>query len=130
MGEEPADGASVRAALEGKVHELDAINPDRRMIYPHVDEQAVATIIADWTGIPAGRMVADEVQQILKLADTINERVIGQGHGIEMIAKRIQTNRAKLDNPNKPIGVFMLCGPSGVGKTESALALAEGDLWW
>lgn len=125
MGEEAADAASVRAALEGKVGELDAINPDNRMIYPHVDEQAVATIISDWTGIPAGRMVADEVQQILTLADTINERVIGQGHGIEMIAKRIQTNRAKLDNPNKPIGVFMLCGPSGVGKTESAIALAE-----
>jgi type VI secretion system protein VasG len=70
-------------------------------------------------------MVADEVQQILRLADTINERVIGQGHGIEMIAKRIQTNRAKLDNPNKPIGVFLLCGPSGVGKTETGLALAE-----
>ena len=70
-------------------------------------------------------MVADEVQQILNLAPIVNERVIGQGHGIEMIAKRIQTNRAKLDNPNKPIGVFMLCGPSGVGKTESALALAE-----
>ncbi|MEO1491951.1 MAG: type VI secretion system ATPase TssH [Pseudomonadota bacterium] len=125
MGEEAADASTVRAALEGKVGELDEIHPDNRMIYPHVDEQAVATIISDWTGIPAGRMVADEVQQILNLADTVNERVIGQGHGIEMIAKRIQTNRAKLDNPNKPIGVFMLCGPSGVGKTESALALAE-----
>ncbi|MEM7423422.1 MAG: type VI secretion system ATPase TssH, partial [Pseudomonadota bacterium] len=125
MGQEAADQATVRSALEGKVGELDAIHPDNRMIYPHVDEQAVATIISDWTGIPAGRMVADEVQQILNLAPTVNERVIGQGHGIEMIAKRIQTNRAKLDNPNKPIGVFMLCGPSGVGKTESALALAE-----
>ncbi len=125
MGEEAADAATVRAALEGKVGELDEIHPDQRMMYPHVDEQAVATIISDWTGIPAGRMVADEVQQILNLAPIVNERVIGQGHGIEMIAKRIQTNRAKLDNPNKPIGVFMLCGPSGVGKTESALALAE-----
>ena len=125
MGQEAADAATIRATLEGKVGELDAIHPDNRMIYPHVDEQAVATIISDWTGIPAGRMVADEVQQILNLAPIVNERVIGQGHGIEMIAKRIQTNRAKLDNPNKPIGVFMLCGPSGVGKTESALALAE-----
>ena len=125
MGEEAADAAAVRTALEGKVGELDEIHPDQRMIYPHVDEQAVATIISDWTGIPAGRMVADEVQQILNLAPIVNERVVGQTHGIEMIAKRIQTNRAKLDNPNKPIGVFMLCGPSGVGKTESALALAE-----
>ncbi|MEM7190736.1 MAG: AAA family ATPase, partial [Pseudomonadota bacterium] len=125
MGEETADAATVRAALEGKVGELNEIHPDERMIYPHVDEQAVAQIISDWTGIPAGRMVADEVQQILNLADIVGERVIGQDHGIKMIAKRIQTNRAKLDNPNKPIGVFMLCGPSGVGKTESAIALAE-----
>ncbi|MEM1160994.1 MAG: AAA family ATPase, partial [Pseudomonadota bacterium] len=125
MGEETADADTVRAALEGKVGELSEIHPDERMIYPHVDEQAVAQIISDWTGIPAGRMVADEVQQILNLADNVGERVIGQDHGIKMIAKRIQTNRAKLDNPNKPIGVFMLCGPSGVGKTESAIALAE-----
>jgi len=122
---EGANGDEVRSMLTTRVGELDGINPDRRMIYAHVDEQSVASVISDWTGIPAGRMVADEVQQILHLADTINERVIGQGHGIEMIAKRIQTNRAKLDNPNKPIGVFMLCGPSGVGKTETALALAE-----
>ena len=77
---------------------------------------------------PASRsasMVSDEVQTILKLADTLGKRVVGQDHGLQMIAKRIETNRAKLDNPNKPIGVFMLCGPSGVGKTETALALAE-----
>jgi type VI secretion system protein VasG len=70
-------------------------------------------------------MVKDEVETILGLADILNRRVVGQSHGLQMIAKRIETNRAKLDNPNKPIGVFMLCGPSGVGKTESALALAE-----
>jgi len=70
-------------------------------------------------------MVKDEVQTILSLADILNRRVVGQSHGLQMIAKRIETNRAKLDNPNKPIGVFMLCGPSGVGKTETALALAE-----
>jgi type VI secretion system protein VasG len=70
-------------------------------------------------------MVKDEVETILNLADILNRRVIGQSHGLQMIAKRIETNRAKLDNPNKPIGVFMLCGPSGVGKTETALALAE-----
>jgi type VI secretion system protein VasG len=69
--------------------------------------------------------VKDEVQTILSLTDVLNKRVVGQGHGLAMIAKRIETNRAKLDNPNKPIGVFMLAGPSGVGKTETALALAE-----
>jgi len=85
----------------------------------------VASVISDWTGIPAGRMVADELQAILTLSDTLRERVIGQDHGLRMIAKRIETSRAGLSNPNKPIGVFMLCGPSGVGKTETALALAE-----
>jgi type VI secretion system protein VasG len=75
--------------------------------------------------VPVGRMVRNEVEAVLKLADTLNERVVGQKHALEMIARRIQTSRAKLDNPNKPIGVFMLCGPSGVGKTETALALAE-----
>jgi type VI secretion system protein VasG len=95
------------------------------MVYPFVDEQAVASVVADWTGIPVGRMVKDEMETVLNLADTLNKRVVGQMHGLRMIAKRIETNRAKLDNPNKPIGVFMLCGPSGVGKTETALALAE-----
>ena len=95
------------------------------MIYAHVDEQAVASVVSDWTGIPVGRMVRDEVETVLQLAEILNKRVVGQSHGLKMIAKRIETNRAKLDNPNKPIGVFMLCGPSGVGKTETALALAE-----
>lgn len=113
------------ATLEAKLKELEAIKPEQRMIYAHVDEQAVASVVSDWTGIPVGRMVADEVQTVLQLADILNRRVVGQSHGLKMIAKRIETNRAKLDNPNKPIGVFMLCGPSGVGKTETALALAE-----
>jgi type VI secretion system protein VasG len=85
----------------------------------------VASVISDWTGIPAGRMVQDELQAVLNLADHLKQRVIGQDHGLTAIAKRIETNRAGLGNPNKPIGVFMLCGPSGVGKTETALALAE-----
>src|SRR5471032_2213931 len=70
-------------------------------------------------------MVADEVETVLKLPEILGKRIVGQFHGLSMIAKRIETSRAKLDNPNKPIGVFMLCGPSGVGKTETALALAE-----
>ena len=79
----------------------------------------------DWTGVPVGRMVKNEIETVLNLADTLNQRVIGQRTRSSMIARRIQTSRAKLDNPNKPIGVFMLCGPSGVGKTETALTLAE-----
>jgi type VI secretion system protein VasG len=95
------------------------------LIMPSVDAQAVASVVADWTGIPVGRMVKNELQAILKLGEALGKRVIGQQHGLDMIARRIQTSRARLDNPNKPIGVFMLCGTSGVGKTETALALAE-----
>ncbi|WP_298262198.1 type VI secretion system ATPase TssH [uncultured Litoreibacter sp.] len=124
--ETPADDPeAVRLALHEKITQLEEGDPDDRMVYAHVDEQAVASVISDWTGIPAGRMVTDELQAILTLADRLKERVIGQDHGLKMIAKRIETSRAKLANPNKPIGVFMLCGPSGVGKTETALALAE-----
>jgi type VI secretion system protein VasG len=95
------------------------------LVLPTADEQAVGAVVQDWTGIPVGRMVKNEIESVLKLADTLDQRVIGQKHGLQMIAKRVQTSRAKLDNPNKPIGVFMLAGPSGVGKTETALALAE-----
>jgi type VI secretion system protein VasG len=119
--ESPSDSEALRV----KVGELGEIDPERRMIYAHVDEQAVASVVSDWTGIPVGKMVADEVQTVLNLADILNKRIVGQSHGLRMIAKRIETNRARLDNPMKPIGVFMLCGPSGVGKTETALALAE-----
>jgi type VI secretion system protein VasG len=121
----PADAGAVRGKLREKIDALEARKPEVRMIYAHVDEQAVASVVSDWTGIPVGRMVQDEVETILNLTEILNRRVVGQSHGLQMIAKRIETNRAKLDNPNKPIGVFMLCGPSGVGKTETALALAE-----
>jgi type VI secretion system protein VasG len=129
---EPKDESKDEHDLEGKRSELrtkfgalEAIHPEQRMIYAHVDEQSVASVVSDWTGIPVGRMVRDEIETVLKLPEILGRRVIGQSHGLEMISKRIETNRAKLDNPNKPIGVFMLAGPSGVGKTETALALAE-----
>jgi type VI secretion system protein VasG len=104
---------------------LKTLQGETPLILPSVDEHAVASVVQDWTGVPVGRMVKNEIEAVLGLADTLNKRVIGQRHGLEMIAKRIQTSRAKLDNPNKPIGVFLLCGPSGVGKTETALTLAE-----
>jgi type VI secretion system protein VasG len=122
-GGEGADEARVK--LKGAVEALENVPPDSRMIYPFVDEQAIASVVSDWTGIPVGRMVKDEVQTILSLGEILGKRVVGQDHGLHMIAKRIETSRARLDNPNKPIGVFMLAGPSGVGKTETALALAE-----
>lgn len=116
---------AIRDALQAMRTELSEIPEDDRMVYAYVDDEAVASIISDWTGIPVGRMVQDEMQTILTLTDSLNKRVIGQAHGLAMISKRIETSRAQLGNPDKPIGVFMLCGPSGVGKTETALALAE-----
>jgi type VI secretion system protein VasG len=108
--------------LQAKLHELQGETP---LILPSVDAQAVASVVGDWTGIPVGRMVKNEIETILNLADNLEQRIIGQRHALEMIARRIQTSRAGLDNPSKPIGVFMLAGTSGVGKTETALALAE-----
>ena len=121
----PAERDAALAQLKTLDVELATLQGETPLILPSVDEQAVATVVGDWTGIPVGRMVKNEVEAVLKLADTLNQRVIGQGHAMEMIAARIQTSRAKLDNPSKPIGVFMLAGTSGVGKTETALALAE-----
>ncbi|GAB4280852.1 MAG: hypothetical protein Kow0065_25490 [Methylomicrobium sp.] len=109
-------------ALQAKLHELQGESP---LILPSVDAQAVASVVGDWTGIPVGRMVKNEIETVIHLADNLEKRIIGQRHALEMIARRIQTSRAGLDNPNKPIGVFMLAGTSGVGKTETALALAE-----
>jgi type VI secretion system protein VasG len=122
---EAIDRPALLAQLAQLQAKIAAVQGESPLILPSVDEQAVASVVADWTGIPVGRMVKNEVEAVLKLADTLNQRVIGQKHGLEMIARRIQTSRARLDNPQKPIGVFMLCGTSGVGKTETALALAE-----
>jgi len=95
------------------------------MLSPCVDAAAVSAVVSDWTGIPLGRMVKNEIEGVLKLPDTLEKRVIGQRHGLESIAKQIGLSRAKVANPNRPVGVFMLVGPSGVGKTETAEALAE-----
>jgi type VI secretion system protein VasG len=111
--------------LKAKNQELITMQGDSPLILPIVDAQAVATVVGDWTGIPVGRMVKDEIETVLNLETHLAKRVIGQDHAMRMIAKRIQTSRAGLDNPSKPIGVFMLAGTSGVGKTETALALAE-----
>ncbi len=121
----PVDRAKLLAELHVEQDKLAALQGESPLILPSVDAQAVAAVVADWTGIPVGRMVKNELQAVLKLGETLGKRVIGQQHGLDMIARRIQTSRARLDNPNKPIGVFMLCGTSGVGKTETALALAE-----
>ena len=104
---------------------LAAIQGESPLILPSVTEHAVAAVVQDWTGVPVGRMVKNEIETVLNLGATLSQRVVGQEHALDLIARRIQTSRARLDNPGKPVGVFMLCGPSGVGKTETALALAE-----
>jgi type VI secretion system protein VasG len=114
-----------RDKLHGLAAELTKLQGESPLIFPTVDSQAVAAVVGDWTGIPVGRMVKDEIQTVLKLAETLSQRVIGQNHALEMIARRIQTSRAGLSDTRKPIGVFLLAGPSGVGKTETALTLAE-----
>ena len=110
------------AEIKKQLSELQGQEP---LISHSVDENIVASVISDWTGIPLGRMVQDEISGVLNLADRLKERVKGQDHAMEMIAKRIITSRAGIDNPSKPIGVFLLAGTSGTGKTETALALAE-----
>jgi type VI secretion system protein VasG len=124
-GPTPEERTVLLAELADLQGRLATIQGDAPLILPSVDAQAVASVVQDWTGVPVGRMVKNEIEAVLSLADTLNQRVIGQRHALDMIARRIQTSRAKLDNPNKPIGVFLLCGPSGVGKTETALTLAE-----
>ena len=121
----PVDREALLSELKGLDAELLQLQAENPLILPTVDAQSIATVVADWTGIPTGRMVKNEIENVLKLKDILAKRVIGQDHGLEMIARRIQTARAGLENPNKPIGVFMLAGPSGVGKTETALTIAE-----
>ncbi len=121
----PEERAPLLDELAGHQVRLTFLQGESPLILPSVDEQAVASVVQDWTGVPVGRMVKNEIETVLQLSGTLNQRVIGQRHALDMIARRIQTSRARLDNPQKPIGVFMLCGPSGVGKTETALALAE-----
>lgn len=109
-------------ALESELASLQGESP---LIFSTVDAQAVSAVVSEWTGIPVGRMVRNEIQAVLTLPDTLSRRVIGQRHALDLIAQRIQTTRAGLEDRRKPIGVFLLAGPSGVGKTETALALAE-----
>jgi type VI secretion system protein VasG len=120
----PGDATPIER-LKAVESDLLVLQGDNPMVFPSVDAQAVAAVVADWTGIPVGRMVKDEIAAVLSLASALEARVIGQRHALEVIAARVQTSRAKLDDPCKPVGVFLLCGPSGVGKTETALALAE-----
>ncbi|MET3439855.1 type VI secretion system protein VasG [Variovorax paradoxus] len=115
----------IRAELNEAQDKLVQLQGESPLILAAVDAQAIATVVADWTGIPIGRMVRDDAQSVLRLGEILSARVVAQPDALETISRRIRTARARLDNPNKPVGVFLLCGPSGVGKTETALALSE-----
>src|SRR5580704_3098366 len=119
------DVAALRVQLAQAESELAALQGETPMIRVAVDAQIVGEVISAWTGIPVGKMMKDEISTVLSLPKFLGQRVIGQIHALEIISQRISTSRARLDDPNKPIGVFMLVGPSGVGKTETALALAD-----
>ena len=124
--QETSDRQALLEQLEQVRIDLCEIQNQHTVLVPVcVDEQSVAAIISAWTGIPLGKMLQDELDTICMLQKTLARRVIGQDHALAMIAQRIHISRANLEDPNKPIAVFMLVGPSGVGKTETALALAE-----
>jgi len=120
-----ADKDAARGKLAAVTAELREIQGEEPLIFPVVDGQAVAEIVEGWTGIPAGRMQSNEIRTVLHLQTAMGERVVGQPHALEAVAQAIQTSRAKLTDPRKPIGVFLMVGPSGTGKTETALTLAE-----
>jgi type VI secretion ATPase, ClpV1 family len=115
----------IKNQLHSLIAKLEEIQGEESMIQINVDSQAIAEVVANWTGIPVGKMVANEIQQVLNLGQHLGERVIGQPHALEAIAQAIRTSRAGLTDPRKPVGVFFMVGSSGVGKTETALALAD-----
>jgi type VI secretion system protein VasG len=118
-------GETGRAKLAELSARLRTLQGDQPLIFPVVDGQAIAEIVEGWTGIPARRMQSDEIRTVLKLRESMERRVIGQSHAMEAVAKAILTSRAGLTDPRRPIGVFLLVGTSGVGKTETALSLAQ-----
>ena len=122
---EPTALAALKAELDQAKDELQTLQGEEPRVHASVTGQAIAEVLSNWTGIPLGRMVADEVRTVLELKERLEERVIGQSHALDAISQAIRTSRANLTDPNRPVGVFMLAGTSGVGKTETAIALAE-----
>ncbi len=122
---EPVDTEALKKDLAEASDALRKLQGEEPLVFPVVDGQAVADVVGTWTGIPVGRMVSDEIHTVLKLKDHLMERVVGQDHALDAIAQAIRTSRAGLTDPRKPIGVFLMAGTSGVGKTETALAVAD-----
>lgn len=121
----PADDGALREELEKAEAELAEVQGEQPLVHPCVNSHAVAETVASWTGIPVGRMVADEIRTILNLKELMEESIVGQSHALERISQSIRTSRANLRDPRSPIGVFLMTGTSGVGKTETAITLAE-----
>jgi type VI secretion system protein VasG len=121
----PVDTVALRAELTARNDELEALQGETPLVRVCVDASIVGEVISGWTGIPVGKMMADELSTMLKLEEYLGSRVIGQSHALEQLSRRIRTSKAGIEDPNKPKGVFMLVGPSGVGKTETALTLAD-----
>jgi type VI secretion system protein VasG len=119
------EAMQLRGELEGINAKLRALQGETPLMQACVDSQTIADVVSGWTGIPVGKMVTDEIKTVLTLKNKLEERIIGQSHGLEVIEKRIQTARVQMVDPRRPIGVFMMVGPSGVGKTETAMALAD-----
>src|SRR5262249_16824535 len=124
-GADAGDGKAEQAALAELSQHLRALQGEQPLIFPVVDGQAIAAIVQAWTGIPARRMQTDEIRTVLNLREAMERRVVGQGHALEAVAQAIRTSRAGLTDPRRPVGVFLFVGTSGVGKTETALTLAQ-----
>ncbi|HTN11310.1 MAG TPA: type VI secretion system ATPase TssH, partial [Acetobacteraceae bacterium] len=122
---EAIDRDALRAKLAEATGKLHALQGETPLVFPVVDAQAVAEIVESWTGVPAGRMQSDEIKTVLNLREAMGKRIVGQDHALEAVAQAIRTSRAKLTDPRKPIGVFLMVGTSGTGKTETALTLAD-----
>ncbi len=126
--EDPAnteDKDALRTKLTGTSAKLRELQGETPLIFPVVDRQAVAEVVAGWTGIPTGRMQANEIRTVLHLKEAMEQRIVGQPHALDAVAQAIRTSRAGLTDPRKPIGVFLMVGTSGTGKTETALTLAD-----
>lgn len=124
-GKQDGDADTLSRQIGEVRRELAAIQGEHSLVHGHVDGNVIAEVISNWTGIPLGKMMRDEITTVQRLPELLGERVLGQDHALAEIGKRIAISRARMEDPNKPIGVFLLLGPSGVGKTETALSLAD-----
>jgi type VI secretion system protein VasG len=121
----PVDPAALRREVAAAMAELQRIQGENALLYPQVDAAAVAAVVSDWTGIPVGRVVRDEVSAILQMEDRLRGRVVGQDHALQVVAEKLRSSKAGIGNPSQPMGVFLCVGPSGTGKTELALSVAD-----